>query len=134
MLRKVEHEPTADNLAVRYGLRFGVATLVAGLAAGLMAAFALAPGGQGAQFCLLGCLPFLIALYLFGEVGHWTARRTGTISSGTLAAALAGTLTGAGLAVGHYAGRGITHQLPSASVPMAIAIGIVIGVVVDAAT
>ncbi len=131
-----ETSTVSDNLAVRYGLRFGYAAGLAGLAAGVFTALALTPGGQGMQFCLPGCLLFLIALYLFGEVGHWTARRVGTISSGTLAAALSGMFSGLGLTIGFYGARLMAHQLPTtkltgADLVFVLAVGIAIGTIVD---
>jgi hypothetical protein len=131
-----ETSPMSDNLAVRYGLRFGYAAGLAGSAAGVLTGLALAPGGQG--LLCVGCLPFLITLYLFGEVGHWTARRVGTISSGTLAAALSGLFGGFGLAVGFYGIRLLTHQVPAtkatgAGLVFALAVGTVVGALADVA-
>lgn len=127
---------TSDNLAVRCGLRFGYAAGLAGLAAGVLAGLALAPGGQSLSLCVVGCLPFLVTLYLFGEVGHWTARRVGTISSGTLAAALSGLFGGFGLAAGYYGTRLLTHQVPAtkaagAGLVFALAVSTAIGTIVD---
>jgi hypothetical protein len=50
-------------------------------------------------FAIPACVLFLVALFLLGEMGHWTARRKGTIRSGVLAATIAGACfsLGAGL-------------------------------------
>ncbi len=108
-------DAAADARKKRYRLRL-IAAAGAGFACNTLFALALPNGNtprsrmEGSVVLPLyvpGCLVFLAAVYLLGEIGHWTTRRTGTLGSGTWAAALAGVCFGLGDLVGTVLARTI---------------------------
>jgi hypothetical protein len=105
MLTREQGDRT-DKLALRYGLRFGMATAPVGVGLGVVA------GLRATDLVLPACAPFLAMLYLPGEAGHWTARRTGTIGSGALAGTIAGGCVGVGISVaGLVIYAGMSHLM-----------------------
>lgn len=89
----------SDAVAARYGVGWGLAAAFLGGGAGVSAAFIHA--NKSDYIALLPCCVFGIFLaWVLSVPGHETARRTGTIGSGTLAGALAGGLGSVGFTLG----------------------------------
>lgn len=93
-----------DSPAVRYGLRFGIALAVLGSGEGLT--LEVLNKDTIINIAVMPCSIFAIFIFwVLGEAGHWTAERTGTIGSGTLAGAIAGGFGGVATSVVFYAAK-----------------------------
>jgi cytochrome c biogenesis protein CcdA len=95
----VEMPRQSDAVAARYGAGWGLAAAFLGGGAGASAAFLHVHKTD--YVALLPCCLFGIFLaWVLSVPGHETARRTGSVGSGTLAGALAGGLGSVGYTLG----------------------------------
>jgi hypothetical protein len=119
-----------DTLAVRTGLRWGVAAAVLG--AGIGVASGLIQAHRIDNVVTLPCLELgILIMWTLGETGHSTARRTGSLSSGTLAAALAGALGSLGFSVGSDVTLFVADPT-FARLPSAVLIGSLVALILNA--
>lgn len=121
----------SDSLAVRYGMRFGIALALLGACTG--ATIELLNAQTIPEVAGVPCCVFVIFIFwVLGEAGHWTAERTGTIGSGTLAGAIAGGLGGVSSSVALYVVKFVVQPPHVSSV--ALALGLIIAIIFGTAS
>jgi hypothetical protein len=119
-----------DTFAARIGLRWGVAAAVLG--AGIGVASGLIQARRLDTVVFLPCLVLgILIMWTLGETGHSAARRTGSLGSGTLAAALAGGLGSLGFSVGSDVTLFVVDPT-LARLPSAVLIGSLVALILNA--